>query len=831
MNDNQTIKEKKRIRFVVNGRKPDGIEFWFYYLWRLLSLVVIAVVVYTLSESINLQIALWTRDWAINSTDIYKLLSEHPDVNLFIFIWGLIGIAFYIKKNWENKYISLFGIWGAIISSILVLHQDVWVYARTPLQALGYDWFVFFIAVAFILWSFLRCFSYERLYSRKTRKKVMTSDETKDVDISSARLDYAKMLVDELLTSNLKSETYAVAITGSWGSGKTLFLNTVKTLCKDKAILVDFNPWNSQTADHLAKDFFNTLSEELSPYYGGVRKTMDKYVSLLYSLRFHVASNFIIQHFPGSKESSLETKKQEVANALRSIQKPIVVAIDDLDRLAGREIFEVLRIIRNTAKFNNIIYIVTYDKGHVINQLKQPELGIEKDYLEKIFQIELSMPEVDEKELEEEFKLLCRKGVKKTSQINAALTSLTDDDYRQIIKVLWSFRKVKRFVRRFSFNSNFIVESFIGGQDLPLRDVLFLNLIQSIDHQLYQKMWLNPEELFEVRIHPSSKCQYYALRNDVVDKSSAKYFLQQLFGGVPGSGRNVMQMLDSYFKYFYLSQPGKALSMDEFNEMLKLPPGENAVVGMRATIRGWVLSKDAKNAPSIYACFANSSPKVHDDPTEAKTFLTALFYWLEYEDRVDANLEAVLPRMLRAQSYNISSDQQLDAFVMSLLNKWLYKGNYEKCAKVLSHLYVEIGGGKKLLLDKQKVEKAINTNINLFLKSQEWDAVLLFRTDDNPMLRMAKAYCVKEKSVGKRINLVIDQMIAFFSIPKNKSQNQKSVEKYRDAFASYSVYGKMADSSINWDDMISTFGEDLSKAIDYIDKCFRPANKPSNNVS
>lgn len=831
MNDTQTIEAKKRFQFVVNGRKPDGAEFWFYYLWRLLSLAVIAVVVYAISESINLQIAIWTSDWAINSVDIYNLLSEHPGVNLFIFLWVLIGIALYIKKNWKNKYISLFGIGVAVISSTLVLHQDVWVYARTPLRALGYDWFVALIVGGYIFWSLLRCFSLEHWHNRKTRKIVMTSDEIKGVNISPARYEYAKMLVNELLTSSLRNETYAVAITGSWGSGKTLFLDTVKTLCKGRAILVDFNPWNSQTAEHLVKDFFNTLSVELSPYYGGVKKTMDKYVSLLYSLRLHVASDFILQHFPGSKENSLETKKQEVANALKSIQKPIVVAIDDLDRLAGREIFEVLRIIRNTAKFNNIIYLVTYDREHVVNQLRQPELGIEKDYLEKIFQIELSMPKVDEKELVEDFKILCRNGVKKTSQINAALTALTEEDYRQIIKVLWSFRKVKRFVRQFSFNSNFMIESFIGGQDLPLRDVLFLNLIQSIDFHLYQKMWLNPEDLFEVKVHLHSKCQYYALQDHVGDNSSAKYFLQRLFGGVPASGSGGIQMLDSYYKYFYLSQPGKALSMDEFAEMLTMNSNENAVVGMRATIRGWVLSKDAKNAPSIYACFANSSPKVHNDPAEAKTFLTALFYWLEYEDRVDANLETVLPHLLLAKSYNISPDEQLSNFVMSLLNQWLYKGSYVKCAKVLSHLYIELDRGEKLLLDKLTVEKAIDTNINLFLKSQEWDAVLLFRMDDNPMLRMAKAYCVKEQSDGKRVNLVIDQLIAFFSIPENKSQNQMSVKKYRNAFASYSVYGKSADNSINWDDMTSIFGDDFTKAIDYIDKCFMPADKPKKNVS
>lgn len=827
MENTQGKESKKTIQFFVNGRKPKGWDFWIGAIWRSLSLIIIAVTIFALSEKINRQIAVWTGNWVFNSTDFYNLLSSYPWVNLLFFIWIIIGTAIYVIKNWKNKYSSLIGFVLATVSCILVLHQDVWVYASTPIPALDYDWFVAIMAGGFIIWFLLRSFTVECRDNIKIRKLVLTSDEIGGVDISPARYAYAKMLVNELLSSNLRNEPYAVAITGSWGSGKSLFLNTVKSLCKDEAILIDFNPWNSQGADHLVKDFFNLLSAELSPYYGGIKKTMDKYVSLLYSLRLHVTGSFIFQHFPGNKENSLEIKKQEVANALRIIKKPIIVSIDDLDRLAGKEIFEVLRIIRNTAKFNNIIYIVAYDKDHVVGQLCLPEFGIEKDYLEKIFQIELSMPKVDEKELEEVFKRLCRRGVKKTSQINAALTALTEEDYSQILKVLWSYRKVKRFVRQFSFNTNYMIESFVDGRNLPIKDVLFLNLIQATDHQLYQKMWLSPEVLFDVKIQPYTKCQYYEIKKEIGEDASANYFMKQLFGFVPDNGSSGIQMVESYYKFFYLAQPGKDLSRGEFREMMRQTTSENANLGMRTTIRGWVKSKDAKKAPSIYACFAQSKPKVHVDPEEAKSFLTALFYWLEYEDRADANLGDVLPHLLISRLYNISPNQHLDAFVYTLVNKWLDKGSYEKCATVLSRLLVEIDGGANLLLDKSMVEKAIATNMDLFLNSHEWDAVLLFKRDDNALLRMAKAYCVVIPSTGKqRVSLVIDQLIAFFSQENNKSQNLKLVEKYKDIFRSYKVYGNSADSSMNWNEINSIFGDDLSKAIDYIEKCFRVGDMP-----
>ena len=69
-------------------------------------------------------------------------------------------------------------------------------------------------------------------------------------------------------------------------------------------------------------------------------------------------------------------------------------------------------------------------------------------------------------------------------------------------------------------------------------------------------------------------------------------------------------------------------------------------------------------------------------------------------------------------------------------------------------------------------------------------------------------------------------MIAFFSQENNKSQNLKLVEKYKDIFRSYKVYGNSADSSMNWNEINSIFGDDLSKAIDYIEKCFRVGDMP-----
>src|SRR5690606_34501372 len=62
------------------------------------------------------------------------------------------------------------------------------------------------------------------------------------------------------------------------------------------------------------------------------------------------------------------------------------------DRLHNDEVIEVLRLIRNTANFSNIVYIVAYDKEYVEHSIKKLNERTYKNYLDKIFQIEIPLP-------------------------------------------------------------------------------------------------------------------------------------------------------------------------------------------------------------------------------------------------------------------------------------------------------------------------------------------------------------------------------------------------------------------------------------------------------
>jgi predicted KAP-like P-loop ATPase len=88
-----------------------------------------------------------------------------------------------------------------------------------------------------------------------------------------------------------------------------------------------------------------------------------------------------------TENKSASQAYNELKKIIEKIDIKTIVIIDDVDRLGKDEIFEVLRIIRNTANFPNTIFIVAYDKDYGIKMIDQDLM-----YLDKYFQYELFVP-------------------------------------------------------------------------------------------------------------------------------------------------------------------------------------------------------------------------------------------------------------------------------------------------------------------------------------------------------------------------------------------------------------------------------------------------------
>lgn len=204
---------------------------------------------------------------------------------------------------------------------------------------------------------------------------------------------YAEQLAENINNSNFK-KSFAIGINGFWGSGKTSFINLLrKNLNQEVLIIVDFNPWDSENPNAIITDFFETLQEKIRRYNFSLARKLIQYSNRLIKINhgsFASSLNAISSIIFGF--DSLNSLKEKINDSLTKIGLKLIVVIDDLDRLDSNEIQEVLRLIRNTADFHNTIFIVAYDRKYVINAIQEMNIHKPELYLEKIFQIETSLP-------------------------------------------------------------------------------------------------------------------------------------------------------------------------------------------------------------------------------------------------------------------------------------------------------------------------------------------------------------------------------------------------------------------------------------------------------
>jgi GTPase SAR1 family protein len=224
------------------------------------------------------------------------------------------------------------------------------------------------------------------------------------------RKEFAKVLAYKIQSkidgSNVRS--LAIGINGPWGSGKTSFANMVKQhIEEENRIILEFFPWRSSTPQKIIEDYFGLLISAVQEYDPSLSNNLSKYVRSLAKIDDNIItksldtiSDYI---FDGDDKNEMYNSVNE---AIKATKKQIIVFIDDLDRLDTREITEVLRLVRNTADFSNIVYLVSYDKGYVNEALKRFNPYNYQIFLEKIFQYEFMLPSYDSSVIRDQLKKL-----------------------------------------------------------------------------------------------------------------------------------------------------------------------------------------------------------------------------------------------------------------------------------------------------------------------------------------------------------------------------------------------------------------------------------------
>lgn len=316
-------------------------------------------------------------------------------------------------------------------------------------------------------------------------------DETNDIH---DRLRFLEHLKERILNSPSGESSFCIGIIGQWGSGKTTFINALKHRLQpsDDVIKIDFDPWLRAEDVNLTEAFFTEFSVRLSTQTDLLKSDIEKYVQLIAKKQSSTIISSVFQYlFPSINfnSSSLEHLKRKINDALENIQKKVIVFIDDIDRLDQDETIEVLRLIRNSAGFSNVFYIVAFDKVQVQNCLKEKfDIGYDR-YLEKIFQVEFYLTPLKKSALLNDFVRQLKSRLDKSESIILdkmfSANEWSGTNYSWIGDHVNHHRDIVRFLNLFDLHYTFV------RQEIFFPDFISILILRLRYPELYYDLFRN----------------------------------------------------------------------------------------------------------------------------------------------------------------------------------------------------------------------------------------------------------------------------------------------------------------------------------------------------
>ena len=190
--------------------------------------------------------------------------------------------------------------------------------------------------------------------------------------------------------------------------------------------------------------------------------------------------------------TTIDEVKNTISRKLFKLNKKVIIIIDDIDRLKSDKISSIFQLVKSTANFNNVIYLLSYDKYIVCEALKK-EYQVDW-YLDKFIQMEISLPKypmfwlnnifseyinqfleyVQEKYPDTNYKL---SEIERNEIKNFMLSPKFSDHFKTI-------RDVKRYINMLKADFN-ILHQNQRINEINILDLIFIEIIKFSDKKFY----------------------------------------------------------------------------------------------------------------------------------------------------------------------------------------------------------------------------------------------------------------------------------------------------------------------------------------------------------
>ena len=195
------------------------------------------------------------------------------------------------------------------------------------------------------------------------------------------------------------------------------------------------------------------------------------------------------------RDTSVEDLRQKVTHILEKQPRPIIVMLDDIDRLSANEIWNVLKLVRLTANFPNMIYILTFDQLQVERTLDEQGFS-GRDFLKKIIQVPYDLPIIPTHIIAEEI----RRSLKDIETFEWLDKKTWDSNVEAIQPFFKNIRDIRRYVVSFQWTMSSLKDRVAPS------DVLVLEALRLFQPDVFRQFPNRIDDLTGVsRLHQNSK--------------------------------------------------------------------------------------------------------------------------------------------------------------------------------------------------------------------------------------------------------------------------------------------------------------------------------------
>lgn len=348
-----------------------------------------------------------------------------------------------------------------------------------------------------------------------------------------------------MLLASRGSEGIVISIEGEWGSGKSSALGMIRSCLNAQkisvppehskkharlrrllkwpwrqrhklslpsvahtSVLVEFNPWLVGAADHMVQAFMAQIASEVGQVNQSVKaaeaaQKLIAYAQLLEPLKWIPGAEPLTSIVKGVVEATgkgvgkvgelykLNVSKQRdsLKRALLDLGSNIIIFIDDIDRLPPAEVFQIVRAIQAVSDLPRCSFVIALDPLYTEKALQlAANLVNPGQYLDKIIQLRLSLPQINKTDLALYFENRLWQALSPSQQdrFQSEQKRLTQIWQLGVKPLIQTPRDVIRIVNRFLF-----IESKCG-REVCWGDLLGLQTIAIILPDVYRHIMQNP---------------------------------------------------------------------------------------------------------------------------------------------------------------------------------------------------------------------------------------------------------------------------------------------------------------------------------------------------